>query len=362
MKEKATTPILKLPAQLLKETIPPLWGEFNHLLKGVQKSAVIVDGSAVEKIDSAGAIFLQSLPNHALSQKQSISLQNLSEGIKQFLKAFELPQQPPLQSAQRISIFAGIDHWLLDQFSYFKQFIYLAADILFFSVQTLLRPAGIRRGSFFQQAFQYGYQGLPIVCLIMFLIGFVTALQSAAQLRSFGASIFVADLLTIGITAELGPLMTAIVIAGRSGSAIAAEIATMKFTEEVDAIKTMALNPVVFVMVPKFWAMTLCLPLLTVMADFVGMLGGFVVGISFLDITPVVFIREMVSALWLKNILLGLLKSISFAWIITVTGCYKGMQFKGGAREVGETTTSSVVMATFLIILASCLWSFVIYL
>jgi phospholipid/cholesterol/gamma-HCH transport system permease protein len=168
-------------------------------------------------------------------------------------------------------------------------------------------------------------------------------------------------LLAIGITRELGPLMTAIMVSGRSGSAIAAEIATMKFTEELDALRTMALEPLRFVAVPKLWAMVICMPLLTIMADFVGILGGTFVGITSMGIAPTAFLTQVASSLFLKDVLTGLTKSVFFAWIITIIAVYRGLNFSGGAVGVGKAITSSVVSSLVGIIILDLLFNLLFY-
>jgi phospholipid/cholesterol/gamma-HCH transport system permease protein len=197
--------------------------------------------------------------------------------------------------------------------------------------------------------------------VILFLVGFILALQSAAQLRLFGATVFVVDLLAIGLAKEMAPLMVAILVSGRSGSAIASEIATMKFTEELDAIRTMGLNPIRFVVVPKLWGMLVSMPLLTVMALLIGLGGGFVVSITYMDLAPSTFYNELLRSLFFWDVMTGIIKSLSFAVIITVVGTYRGMTFTGGADGVGRATTSSVVTSLFAIIIADSIWGIIFY-
>ena len=156
--------------------------------------------------------------------------------------------------------------------------------------------------------------------------------------------------------------MTAIIVSGRSGSAIAAEISTMKFTEELDALQTMGLNPLRFVAVPKMWAMLLCVPLLTIMADFAGILGGVFIAFTSLEVAPGAFVTRAVEALLFKDVLTGLVKSVSFAWIITLIAVYQGLDFRGGATGVGRSTTASVVASIFGIVVLDCFWGLVFYL
>ena len=196
---------------------------------------------------------------------------------------------------------------------------------------------------------------------ILFLIGVILTLQSYNQLRQFGVGIYVVNMLSIGLSREFAPLMTAIIISGRSGSAIASEIATMKFTEELDAIKTLGLNPIRFVVVPKFWAMFISMPLLTVMALFIGLCGGFIVTVTYMDLTPSSFMNQLFLSLLFRDIAAGLIKSFSFAVIITIVGTYRGMNFSDGADGVGKATTDSVVTSIFLIIVMDSIWGLIFY-
>ena len=201
----------------------------------------------------------------------------------------------------------------------------------------------------------------PIVALISFLIGFILALQSAAQLRQFGASIFVADLISISMTREMGPLMTAIIFAGRSGSAIAAELATMVVTEETDALKAMGLNPVRYNLVPKIHAISTMMPLLTILSMVLGILGSLLIGVVYLGIGVKPFMMQAINALILKDILTGLVKSIVFAWLIVITSAAYGLRVRGGAADVGRATTASVVTSIFLVILADSVLGLLFY-
>ena len=189
----------------------------------------------------------------------------------------------------------------------------------------------------------------------------MVALQSAAQLRQFGANIFIADLVGIAMTAEMGPLMTAILLAGRIGSATAAEIATMTITEEVDALKTMGIHPLRYLVVPRFLAITITQPLLTVVANLLGILGGFVIAVTYLDLSASVFGHQLLDALRVKDLMTGLVKSIAFGWIIVFVGAHRGFQVRGGAEGVGLATTSSVVQAIFMVIAADAFFSLIFY-
>jgi phospholipid/cholesterol/gamma-HCH transport system permease protein len=206
-----------------------------------------------------------------------------------------------------------------------------------------------------------GMNALPIIALISFLIGFILALQSSAQLRQFGASIYVADLIAISMTREMGPIMTAIILAGRSGSSFTSEIANMVVTEETDALQSMGLNPIKYVVVPKVHAIIITTPMLTILSMIIGIAGSFLVGLTYLNIAVVPFYQEVVEALIFKDIITGLVKSFIFAWIIVTVGAYYGLNVKGGSEGVGRATTASVVTSIFLVVLADSILGLIFY-
>lgn len=196
-----------------------------------------------------------------------------------------------------------------------------------------------------------GADAVPIVLLINFLVGMVMAFQAAVQLKQFGANIFVADLIGISMTRELGPLMTAIVICGRSGAAFAAELGSMKVNEEIDALRTMGFGPMRFLVMPRTLALLLVMPVLTLLADVVGVLGGLVVGLSSLDLTSSIYFTQLQKAVSLWDVYSGLLKSMVFALAIGLISCQQGLATAGGAEGVGRRTTSAVVITLFTLIL-----------
>jgi len=237
----------------------------------------------------------------------------------------------------------------------------LSVETLTEAVVAPFRDKRVRWQSTIEQMVRMGYDSVPIVCTIAFFVGLILAMQSAYQLKRFGATIFVADLVAVSVIRELGPLLTAIIIAGRSGSAIAAEIGTMKVGEEIDALRTMGLSHVNFLFVPRMVALLLVLPCLTILADAIGIFGGYLLSISTLDFSSTRYLRQTTSALVLKDLLTGLVKSGFFALIIAVVGCYQGITTEGGAAGVGKATTSSVVTSIFLIIAADVFFTALFY-
>jgi len=196
-----------------------------------------------------------------------------------------------------------------------------------------------------------GADATPIVVLINFLVGLVTALQSAPQLERFGASIFLADLIGLATVRELGPLMTAIIVCGRSGAAFAAELGSMKVNEEIDALRTMGFAPLRFLVLPRALALMAVMPLLTLIADAMGMLGGFTIATLTLDITPIGYLNETQKAVGLDDVMQGLVKSSMFGLAIALISCQQGLATTGGAEGVGRRTTAAVVTTLFSLIL-----------
>jgi phospholipid/cholesterol/gamma-HCH transport system permease protein len=221
------------------------------------------------------------------------------------------------------------------------------------------KPA--HRQSIFHQMVFTGLRSVIIVFFVTIFTGIVLAMQTASQLEKMGAILYVASLVAISLCRELSPVLTALVVAGRVGSAIAAELGTMKVSEQIEALETMAINPVRFLAVPRFLALFVMLPCLTVIGDISGIIGGYLVGTASLNINPDLYWQTTFKYLELKDIYTGVTKSFVFAMIIALIGCYEGLNTKGGAEGVGRATTRSVVISFILIILADCVLTAIFY-
>ncbi len=250
---------------------------------------------------------------------------------------------------------------------FFEFFVHLArisrlmGSSFYWMVAAPFRGEKLRWNLASVQIVRIGINSILIVGIISFFVGLIIAMQAAYQLERFGASIYVADLVGVAMTRELAPLITAIIITGRSGSAIAAEIGTMKVSEEIDALQTMALNPIGFLIVPRLLAMLIALPCLTVLSDVLGIAGGFVLAITNLKIPFVAYYNQTVEAILLKDFITGLIKSVFFAAIIAQIGAYQGFSVRGGAEGVGKSTTTAVVSSIFLIIVADLFFTVLFY-
>lgn len=211
-----------------------------------------------------------------------------------------------------------------------------------------------RSGIFYQMVF-VGAGSLVIALFVSFFTGIVIAMQSAYQLGKFGANIYVAPMVAVSLARELAPVLTALVVAGRVGAAIAAELGTMKVSEQIEALETMALNPIRYLVVPRFLALLIMLPCLTIFSDIFGIFGGFLVGVFNLKLDPYRYITFTFKYMAWKDVWTGLVKSVTFGIIIAMVGCYMGLKTKGGAEGVGRATTLSVVTSFILIILFDCI-------
>jgi phospholipid/cholesterol/gamma-HCH transport system permease protein len=234
-------------------------------------------------------------------------------------------------------------------------------ELLTAMMHVIRRPAAVRWNAVFLYMKKIGVDGFPIVTLISLLIGVIMAFMSSLQLKQFGATTYVAPLVAFAMVRELGPMMTAILVAGRSGSAFSAEIGSMMINEEVDALTTMGFDPVQFLAVPKVLASVIVVPLLTVYSAFFGIVGGMMVGVLGLDLTAYGYLQQSIDSFQVFDVVSSLIKSMVFAILISGIACQRGFQVRGGADAVGEATTSAVVSAIFLIILANSAFAIILY-
>ena len=250
---------------------------------------------------------------------------------------------------------------VLGSFAYVGSLTILAGRAAYFTVIAPFHGKPVRFQRAVSQGMEVGVRALPILSLITFFIGLILALQAAYELRRFGAMTYVASAVAVSMSRELGPLITAVIVIGRSGSAFAAEIGTMKVTEEIDALETMAINPVGFLVAPKFVAMILMLPCLTIWANFMGILGGSVFGVWQADFTFERYISASLDALYLRDVITGLVKSLMFGATITAVGCQEGFNTGGGAEQVGHSTTKAVVVSIFLVIVVDLIFTMLFF-
>ncbi len=211
------------------------------------------------------------------------------------------------------------------------------------------------------QMLDIGVNALPMIALLAMCSGFILALQGASELRRFGALRYVIDLVAVGFTRELGPLLTAVAVSGRSGSAFAAEIGMMKVTEEIDALKVMAFDPVEFVLAPKYVAALIAVPCLTVVANFFGILAGGLFMLFSTRLSLPLYFHYVMASINLHDVVTGMIKSLAFATIVVQVGCLEGLRVSGGGDAVGRSTTTAVVRSTFLVVVADAVFTTIFY-
>ncbi len=324
----------------------------DDLIHQMSPGSLRVDLSGVEYLDSAGALGLLQMEDRAKARSISLQFVNVTEEAKRIMGLInrEALSMKLIVSEKKLNVIEQIGEGSLRFFNDFISVMAFLGDLLTALARSFYHPRAVRWEDVFFYMKRAGVEGLPIVGLISFLLGLIIAFMSSLQLKQFGANIYVASLVGVAMVSELGPIMTAIIVAGRSGSAFAAEIGTMKVNEEVDALVTMGFDPTHFLAVPKVLAAMVAVPILTLYSDFFGIGGGLAVGVLGLDLTVFTYAQETMKVISVTSIFKGLVKSVVFAVLISGIGCQRGFQVRGGAQAVGSATTSAVVAGIFLII------------
>jgi phospholipid/cholesterol/gamma-HCH transport system permease protein len=234
---------------------------------------------------------------------------------------------------------------------------------MWITLRATLQIAGNRHRwkSSIRQMLQIGVDALPMIGLMSICVGFILALQGASELRRFGAIRYVIDLVAVGFTRELGPLLTALAVSGRSGSAFSAEIGTMMVTEEVDALRVMAFDPIEFVLAPKYVAALIAVPCLAILANVCGIFAGWIFMFFSTHLGFGLYLRYVLNSIQVRDVIVGLIKSLAFATIIVQVGCLEGFRVRGGPEAVGRSTTAAVVKSTFLVIVADVVFTAIFY-
>jgi phospholipid/cholesterol/gamma-HCH transport system permease protein len=342
-----STAELKLVGDLQISTIPKLWNSTREEIAVRKPSRLIVDASELESCDASGIALLQEWKYLQDNKKAEFLLHGLKE---EFTYLYDLSTSVQFREKWEEKSFfkdlkgkpTEIGKKFVDSVSNTQSLISFIGELTIAIFHSIYRPKLVRWKDAFSSAEKTGVNAWLIIALIGFLLGLIMSFQSAIPMRRFGAEIFVANLVGLSLFRELGPLMTAFILAGRSGSAYAAELGTMKVSEEVDALTTMGLSPVQFLVIPRIIASTLMTPLLTLVFNLLGLVGGALVLISF-GYPLVTFINQIVSAVKTIDLVGGLVKSVVFGLVVGSIGCYEGLRTTTGAGAVGESTTKAVV-------------------
>jgi len=325
-------------------------------------SQVIADGSLIVALDTAGAWVLQEFLARLRSDAQSVTLKGFSARSMQILELVAAQVAAQINTPAPARARRGVGFlWIAQALSRsgHQSFVFLSfvGENCAGLVASLRDPQRLRLRPILFNIRTAGFDALPIVGLLSLLLGVVIAYQGADQLRQYGANIFVADLVGLSMLREFAPLITAIIVAGRSGSAYAAQIGTMCVTEEIDALRTLDIDPLGLLVLPKVLALIVVMPLLTVFADILGVFGGMLTAQGLLDVSFAEFLDRFEKAVSLSSYLVGIGKAAVFGAIIATVGSYQGFQTRGGADGVGRQTTRSVVQGIFLVIVVDAVFS-----
>ena len=337
--------------------------ELRPLLQDRLPPSLTIDLEKVTYLDDYGALVLAELREIMTRAKGHYSLCNADDKVKEILSVLDfdsIGKRGSFSKKRPPGAFIRLGDATFRHMADLKYLISFIGSVFLSLTYVCFHPKSLRTDDTFLYMQRTGVDALPIVALISFLLGLIMAFMSSVQLQQFGANIYVASLVSLAMTRELGPIMTAIIVAGRSGSAFAAEIGTMKISEEVDALFTMGFDPTRFLVVPKIIASVIVVPILTLFSDVFAILGGLVVGVFMLDLTSSAYIAQTIKTLTLFDVFWGFMKSGFFALLIAWIGCLRGFQVRGGAASVGQATTSAVVSSIFLIIVTDSIFSVIL--
>jgi phospholipid/cholesterol/gamma-HCH transport system permease protein len=325
--------------------------------------SLVLEMAQLEALDSTGAWLILRTQQELTAAGWTVTVENLAPAFEPLLrqvsesgKTLPVDPHPPYRFGD---LLARIGRIAIKETAHAASLLDFLGVVFIAALRALRHPARLRLVALVSHMEQTGVNALPVVGLLSFLVGIVFAFQGADQLRQFGAEIYTVNLLGIAILRELGVLLAAIILAGRSGSAFTAQIGTMKVNEEVDAMQVLGLDPIDVLVLPRLFALLLTLPLVAFFANIMGLLGGAIMCWATLDISFPTFLRQLRSPLPGWSFWIGVLKAPTFAGIIALTGCYEGLRVSRSAESVGQLTTRSVVESIFLIVIADALFSFI---
>ncbi len=352
--------VLKLSGRLDAGSVPQVWDATKRAVADAANRPIVVDAEGVDYCDGAGIALFVDLLRHP--REPAVELTHLNPSISSLLAGVDphrlehdLDPEPPRRPVIEEIGFHAVGIW-----GDIKNQVAFIGEPCAALVHAVTHPASVRWKDVWRICEKSGVDALPIVALISFLLGMILAFQSAVPMKRFGAEVFVADLIGLAMLRELGPLMTAILLAGRSGAAFAAEIGTMRVNQEVDALETMGLDPVRFLVTPRIIAALITTPLLALFANLVGLIGGAITMQSF-AIPFVTFFKEVDSAVQFQDFMAGFVKTFVFAILIAGIGCLRGLQTKAGASAVGDSATRAVVSGIILLVVVDGIFAVIYY-
>lgn len=337
--------------------IPPLDPLLDKLAQTPSCSSLNFDSTYLGHWDSGLMTFLVQLINNCQERQIEVDKNGLPAGVRQLLTlAFAVPER---KGARRQvlgqPVLAKVGNVTIEMHRNWTDLLNFIGEILFALLKMVRGKARFRRSDLLYQIEGAGPSALLIITLISTLIGIILAFVGAVQLRLFGAQIYIANLVGLGMAREMGAMMTAIIMAGRTGAAYAAQLGTMQVNEEIDALKTMGISPIEFLVLPRLLALCITMPLLCVYADFMGILGGAIISDVMLDISFYQYFQQIQNAVPLKHFIIGIVKSVIFGVLVATVGCFRGIQCGRSASAVGFAATKAVVTSIVLIVVADSL-------
>jgi phospholipid/cholesterol/gamma-HCH transport system permease protein len=321
-----------------------------------------IDGSNINTMDSAGAWLLTTWQARLAKKGLKVHLQHFADEHQKLISIIQgqMKHEGELPKPVALGYLPLIGKNTIDQLRGFNEYLVFVGQLSYEAVRVAFHPVHWRLNSLTSVVYRNGYQALPIVALLSFMIGVVLTYQMGLQLKNYGANIYIVDLLGLAVLREFGPLLTAIMVAGRTGSAYTAQLGMMKINQEIDALNTLGVTPAELLLLPRIVGLVIALPLLAMWSNVFGVFGGMVMANNMLNITWYDFLERFPQVVTLKSLLIGLGKTPVFALIIASTGCFQGMQVEGSADSVGKNTTRSVVLAIFFIIVADAAFSVIL--
>ena len=344
---------------MLESGIPSAEPVVRQISTPPRPARVAFDASGLGQWDSSLLAFEREIAEAARASGVEVDASGLPPGARRLMyMATAVPEREDARrTVRRDAAITRLGRGALSFFETSRSLVEFIGLVFLSFLRLLVGRAKVRGRDFWLFVQDAGADALPIVSLISFLIGVILAFIGALQLRQFGAIVWTANIVAIGMVRYLGPMMTAIIMAGRTGAAYAAQLGTMTASEEVDALRTLGISPIDFLVLPRALALVLMMPLLALYADFVGMLGGAVIGTLAFGIGTQEYISQTQSILTAKDFLAGLNMAASYGVLIAVAGCFRGMASGRSAAAVGEATTKAVVMAIVLIVIATAFWT-----
>tara|TARA_R110000787_G_scaffold110023_6_gene218665 strand:+ start:1325 stop:2458 length:1134 start_codon:yes stop_codon:yes gene_type:complete len=349
---------LTLRGRLLIDTLTEITGD---TARAVPETVSVIDIADLSQMDTAGAWFLVDQQKQAARRGGSLEIEGATAAQAQLIETVmrNMPpdDQTPIKAATLADRFETFGRKMARGWRMTVELVSFLGQVIATLAGIVIHPRRLRLTSVVHHCQEIGVSAVPIVALMAFLIGVVLAFQGSAQLRQFGAEVFVVDLIAISILRELGILLTSIIVAGRSGSAFTAAIGSMKMREEIDAMRTLGLDPVTILVVPRVLALMLMLPALGFIADISGLVGGALMSWIELGVSPAVFQTRLVGNTDVWHFGVGMIKAPFFALIIGIIGCYEGMMVGGNAESLGRLTSASVVLSIFMVIVMDAMFS-----